>query len=142
MTTRDLTAEVRAPMRAGLLAIIIAAAAYAAAPAVGHALSLHAAQMAQALIVAPIIEELFFRGVVQSRLRASGGLWGRPWIVIGVTAVCFGLAHLWSASAAHAALVLAPAVVIGWTYERTRSIGLCIALHSAGNAIWIGYWSI
>lgn len=129
-------------MRAGLLAIIIAAAAYAAAPVVVHALSLHAVQMAQSLIVAPVIEELFFRGVVQSRLRARGGLWGRPWIAIGVTAVCFGLAHLWVASAAHAALVLAPALVIGWVYERTRSIALCIALHSASNALWIGYWSI
>ncbi len=129
-------------MRAGLMAIIIAAAAYAAAPVVAHALSFHAVQVAQSLIFAPVVEELFFRGVVQSRLRAQGGLWGRPWIAIGLTAVCFGLAHLWSASAAHAALVIAPAVVIGWAYERTRSIGLCIALHSAANAIWTGYWSI
>lgn len=129
-------------MRAGLLAIIIAAAAYAAAPVVVHALSLHAVQMAQSLIVAPVIEELFFRGVVQSRLRAAGGALGRPWIAIGITAVCFGLAHLLAGSVAHAALVIAPAVVIGWAYERTRSIGLCIALHSAANAVWIGYWSI
>ena len=142
MTTRDLTAEVRAPMRAGLMAFIIAAAAYAAAPAVVHALSVYAVQMAQSLVVAPVIEELFFRGVVQSRLRAAGGVIGRPWVAIGVTAVCFGLAHLLTASVAHAALVIAPAVVIGWTYERTRSIGLCIALHSAANTVWTGYWSI
>ena len=129
-------------MRAGLMAIIIAAAAYAAAPALVHALSLHAVPMAQSLIVAPVIEELFFRGVVQSRLRAARGVFGRPWIAIGVTAMCFGLAHLSTASVAHAALVIAPAVVIGWAYERTRSIGLCIALHSAANAIWTGYWSI
>jgi membrane protease YdiL (CAAX protease family) len=142
MTTWDLTAEVRAPMRAGLMAIGIAVAAYVAAPAVGHALTFHAVQMAQSLIVAPVIEELFFRGVVQSRLRAAGGVFGRPWVAIGVTAVCFGLAHLLTASVARAALVIAPAVVIGWAYERTRSIGLCIALHSAANAVWIGYWSI
>jgi len=142
MTTRDLTAEARAPMRAGLMAISIAAAAHATAPVVVHTLSLHAVQMAQSLIVAPVIEELFFRGVVQSRLRARGGLGGGPWIAIGLTAACFGLAHLWSASVAHAAMVLAPALVIGWAYERTRSIGLCIALHSAANAVWIGYWSI
>ena len=60
-------------MRAGLMAIIIAAAAYAAAPVVAHALSFHAVQMAQSLIVAPVVEELFFRGVVQSRLRARAG---------------------------------------------------------------------
>jgi membrane protease YdiL (CAAX protease family) len=142
MTTRNLAAEIRAPMRAALMAIVIAVAAYGAAPMLVHELSSHAVQLAQSLIIAPVIEELFFRGVVQSRLRAARGALGRPWVAIGVTAVCFGLAHLLTASVAHAALVIAPAVVIGWTYERTRSIGLCIALHSASNAVWIGYWSI
>ena len=129
-------------MRAGLVAMCIAAAAYASALVVSHALSFHELRIVQSLIVAPVIEELFFRGVVQSRLRARGGFWGRPWIAIGVTAACFGVAHLATASVAHAALVIAPAYVIGWVYERTRSIGLCIALHSAANATWIGYWSI
>jgi membrane protease YdiL (CAAX protease family) len=43
---------------------------------------------------------------------------------------------------AHAAMVFAPAFVIGWAYERTRSIGFCVALHSAANALWIFYWSV
>ena len=89
-----------------------------------------------------MVEELFFRGVVHSRLRAQPGLLGRPWSAIGLTAACFALAHLATASAGHAALVIAPALAIGWVYERTRSIGLCIALHSAANAIWICFWSI
>ena len=139
---RDPTAAVLPPFGAGLMAIFIAVAAYAVASTVAHALTSHMAQIAKSLIVAPLIEELFFRGVVQSRLRAHGGFWGRPWVAIGVTAACFALAHLATASAGHAALVIAPALAIGCVYERTHSIPLCIALHSAANAIWICFWSI
>jgi membrane protease YdiL (CAAX protease family) len=92
--------------------------------------------------VAPVVEELFFRGVVHAGLRARGGLCGRPWTAIVVTACCFGLAHLGFATAAHSALVVAPGLAIGWVYERTRSIPLCIGLHSAFNAIWFGFWSL
>ena len=142
MLTRDLTSEVLTQFRAGLVAMCIAVAAYALAPVITHALSLHAVELAKSLLVAPVVEELFFRGVVHSRLRAQPGLLGGPWNAIGLTAACFALAHLATASAAHAALVIAPALAIGWVYERTRSIGLCIALHSAANAIWICFWSI
>ena len=142
MLTRDLTSEVLTQLRAGVIAICIAFAAYALAPVITHALSLHAVELAKSLLVAPVVEELFFRGVVHSRLRAQPGVLGRPWSAIGLTAAGFALVHLATASAGHAALVIAPALVIGWVYERTRSIGLCIALHSAANAIWICYWSI
>ena len=139
---RDPTSAVLAPFGAGVTAIFIGVAAYAVASTVSHALPSHMAQIAKSLIVAPLIEEIFFRGVVQSRLRAHGGIWGRPWVAIGVTAACFGVAHLATTPMAHAAMVIAPAVVIGWAYERTRSIGLCVAPHSAANAIWIFYWSV
>lgn len=139
---RDPTSAIPAPLGAGLMAIFVAVAAYALASTVSHALTSHMVQIAKSLIVAPLIEELFFRGVVQSRLRAYGGFWGRPWVAIGVTAACFAVAHLGTMPLAHAALVFAPAFVIGWVYERTRSIGLCAALHSAANAIWILYWSV
>ncbi|MEO8186092.1 MAG: JDVT-CTERM system glutamic-type intramembrane protease [Burkholderiaceae bacterium] len=142
MLDRGLLSQAVMPFWAGLMAICIAAAAYAVAPTVSQALSFHAVTNAKALIVAPVIEELFFRGVVQSRLRAQVGVWGRPWIAIGVTAACFGFAHLATASLTHAAMVIAPACVIGWAYERTRSIGLCILLHSAANAFWMNFWSV
>ncbi len=99
MLTRDLTSEVLPQFRAGLIAICIAVAAYALAPVITHALSLHAVELAKSLLVAPVVEELFFRGVVQSRLRAQPGLLGRPWSAIGLTAACFALAHLATASA-------------------------------------------
>lgn len=140
--SRDSTSALAAPLGAGLIAVSMAVAAYMVASTVSHTLTLHTMQLAKSLIVAPLIEELFFRGFVQSRLRAQGGLWGRPSIAIGVTAACFAVAHLATSPMPHAALVFVPAYVIGWAYERTRSVGVCIALHSAGNAIWIWYWSV
>jgi membrane protease YdiL (CAAX protease family) len=139
---RSESSYVLAPFGAGLMAIFIAVAAYAVASTVSHSLTSHTVQIAKSLILAPLIEELFFRGVVQSRLRAYGGFWGRPWVAIGVTATGFGVAHLATTSMAHAAMVFAPAFAIGWAYEHTRSIGFCVALHSAANALWIFYWSV
>jgi len=141
MVNRQPTSGALAPARAGLTALCMTAAAYAAALTLSQTLTDQAVQIAKSLIVAPVIEELFFRGVVQSRLRARVDFWGWPWIAIAVTAGCFGFAHLATASATHAAAVIAPALVIGWVYERTRSIGLCVVLHSGANAIWFAYWS-
>ena len=80
---------------------------------ISYALPMHAVQWIKWLLVAPVIEELFFRGVVQAGLRARADLWGRPWIAIAVTAACFGLAHLSAASAVQSALVEEVLVVGG-----------------------------
>lgn len=140
--TREPTSPVSAPLSAGLIAICIAMTVYTVALTVSQALTVHTVQLSKSLIAAPLIEELFFRGVVQSGLRARSGFWGRAPVAIGVTAACFAVAHLAATSTVHTALVLAPALVIGWAYERTRSIPLCVALHSAANAAWIFYWSV
>lgn len=139
---RDLTSALPAPLGAGLMAVFMTVAAYIMASTVSQTLTPYTMQLAKSLIVAPLIEELFFRRCVQSRLRARGGLLGRPSIAIGVTAAFFAVAHLATAPMAHAALVFVPACAIGWAYERTRSVGVCIALHSVGNAVWIWYWSV
>lgn len=96
----------------------------------------------QSLMIAPLIEETFFRGVVQSWLRSRGGTFGGPWPAIVVTACCFGVAHLAQSAPGHSALVVLPALAIGWAFERTRSIPLCIAFHSVANAAWLTYWSL
>lgn len=119
----------------GAAAISLAFAAFVVAAWMSSTLSLHAVQWIKWLLVAPVIEEAFFRGVVQAGLRERSDLWGRPWIAVTVTAVCFGVAHLEAASIVHSALVIAPALAIGWAYERFRSILLCVGLHSVCNAI-------
>lgn len=126
----------------GSVALSIAVSAFAIASLMSQLLPLEAVRWIKWLFVAPAIEELFFRGVVQAGLRARGGFCGRPWIAIVSTAVGFGLAHLAFATATHSALVVVPALAIGWVYERTRSIPLCIGLHGAFNAIWFGIWSL
>ena len=117
---------------AGFAVLVLGASAW-----ISSSLPLVAVHWAKVLIVAPVIEEMFFRGVVQSSLRRLGG----PWVAISITAIGFGLAHLGTATTAHSVLVIAPAVGIGWVYDRSRSIPLCIALHAVCNAYWFGIWS-
>jgi membrane protease YdiL (CAAX protease family) len=128
-------------VRPGLAALCVAFASVVVATAASSQMSATTLLFAKSLVVAPLIEEFFFRGVVQSRLRAGVGFWAQPWSAIAVTAACFGAAHLLAGTPEHALMVVAPAIAIGWAYERTRSIGLCVALHSAANGVWLFYWS-
>jgi membrane protease YdiL (CAAX protease family) len=129
-------------VRVGLAALCLALVAVVMAIAVSRQVSAATLLIAKSLIVAPVIEELFFRGVVHARLRAGVGFWAGPWSAIGATAVCFGCAHLLAGPPEHALMVIAPAIAIGWAYEHTRSIGLCVGLHSAANGVWLSYWSL
>jgi membrane protease YdiL (CAAX protease family) len=143
MSIRTLSArEFQVLLGSGALAGIVAAVTAVTAPALALDLSPRAVLVAKALLVAPIIEEAFFRSVVQSTLRSLRGPFIKPWVSIGLTAVLFGLVHLPSASVGHALSVMAPAIVIGWIYERTRSLGICIAVHGMANAVWLGFWSL
>jgi membrane protease YdiL (CAAX protease family) len=134
-------AATRSRLLLGLVATSVAVSTFVVASLISHSLPVHAVHWIKWLFVAPVIEELFFRGVVQAGLRARGGLWGRPWIAIALTAVCFGLTHLGFATPTHSALVVLPALLIGWVYEKSRSLALCIGLHGVANAIWFGFWS-
>lgn len=127
---------------AGAFACAVAVLLFGASAWLSATLPAASVQASKALFVAPVIEEVFFRGIVQDALRGRRDLLGRPWIAIVVTAACFGVAHVVSGPPAHAALVMAPAVAIGWLYERRRSIPLCIVAHSACNAIWFSLRSL
>lgn len=142
MTSRTLRIDATGAHFEVLALLGVAAFAFVLGRLADQTISMQATAWLKSLVVAPVIEELFFRGVVQSGLRRSAGLRGRPWLIVGVTALLFALAHLAGTSALHAALVFGPAVFIGWVYERTRSIGACMALHSAANAVWMVFWSI
>ncbi len=82
-----------------------------------------------AVIVAPIVEELFFRGVL---LR---GLWrfgGRAWPAIIASAGLFAVVHQ------HVPQSMAPlftfGIVLGYVRVRTGSMLVCILAHIAFNA--------
>ncbi len=85
-------------------------------------------------VLAPIIEELIFRGVVlQGFLKKYS-----PVKAIILSAVIFGIAHLnpWQFVAAFII-----GTFIGWVYYNTRSIVPCILIHFLNNGIsfYIGY---
>ena len=92
-----------------------------------------------ALLIAPVAEELFFRGVIQEALLRRGISTGKA---IVLTALLFAAAHLYAASPGHAFATVLPALFIGVVYQQTRRYGLfaalasAIALHSLFNAAW------
>lgn len=81
--------------------------------------------------VAPVVEELFFRGFAFGGLRRDLPFWAAGLIANAI----FGLAHL--VGSTNLAVVLQLFVfglVLSWLYERTNSIGPSIALHAVNNA--------
>lgn len=79
-------------------------------------------------ITAPIGEEMFFRGFMQTRLS---GRWRRA-LSIGVTAVAFGFMHM---DPVQGPLALIVGVYLGWLTEASGSIRPAIAAHALNNCV-------
>ncbi|WP_382314528.1 CPBP family intramembrane glutamic endopeptidase [Hymenobacter bucti] len=77
---------------------------------------------------APVLEELFFRGILLKGLLRNY----RPAVAIGQSALLFGVMHMSPAQSIATALM---GIVLGWLYYRTRSVGLCIGLHMLNNLL-------
>ncbi len=80
------------------------------------------------VIVAPIAEEIFFRGVVYNAWRREHG---RTRALIG-SSVLFALIHV-------SLVALVPIFLLGlglaWLYERTSSLLACVVMHATVNGI-------
>jgi membrane protease YdiL (CAAX protease family) len=93
-------------------------------------------------VVAPMAEELFFRGFIFGALRklriVIGGRELGTWVAALVTAILFGLAHTGSAAPRY----LVPLGLLGFVLcllrWRTRSLYPCMALHSINNSLALG----
>jgi len=88
-----------------------------------------------AVLVAPLFEELFFRGMVLPALAKRIGLWGG----IVVSALLFGVVHLNQAEdllgGALLLLRLVPlGILFGWLYHWRGTIVVPIVVHSIFNA--------
>lgn len=82
-----------------------------------------------AIVSAPLAEEFFFRGIVQTHLSK---ILDGHWRAIGVTSMAFGLVH---ATQPHAMLPLVFfAIVLGYVYERTGALLCPLLIHAAFNA--------
>jgi membrane protease YdiL (CAAX protease family) len=91
------------------------------------------ALVAVTCIGAPLIEELFFRGLIQTRLVARNG----PVLGIGVASLLFGAAHLiaWQGAwtFAYAWAVAGSGLVLGTIFHLTRRLGPAILAHAFFN---------
>lgn len=79
------------------------------------------------VVAGPLLEELFFRGVILRRLLLTG----TTKRAILISSFLFAVAHLnpWQAASAFLG-----GLFLGWVYYRTRSLALCIAGHALNNA--------
>jgi uncharacterized protein len=77
-------------------------------------------------LFAPVAEELFFRGFIQTRLVGRFGAW--PGILI--TAFLFGLLHL---DGIHTPLSLVIGVFLGWAAVASGTVLVPVLLHVANN---------
>lgn len=83
---------------------------------------------AQAVLVAPLVEELFFRGLL---LEAALRYLRRPGVAIATSAVLFGLVHYGVPMSVLPLTVMG--LGLGYLRVRYGSLGLCIAVHVLFN---------
>lgn len=86
------------------------------------------------LIIAPVTEEIIFRGGLQESLLTR--LKSRHTTNV-LTAVAFALAHVLVRHDWAALIVLFPALLLGELYGRGRRLIPCILLHAGMNACWV-----
>lgn len=81
-------------------------------------------------LLAPVAEELVFRGAILRTLLA----WQpeRRWLMIGLSALLFALAHMNPAQLLHP---FAIGLLLGWMYARTGSVVPGIVFHWANNTV-------
>jgi len=111
-------------------------------------LALHVIAIVGAFVFAPIGEEIFFRGIIQTGMhRGSNPRWGsmrHRWIAIIATATLFGMMHLSTPHQIPALIVLG--IILGYLYERTGSLLVPILVHMLFNGktlLWVqlGLWT-
>jgi uncharacterized protein len=84
------------------------------------------------VIGAPVVEELFFRGLLQGVVSRRRG----PVVAIVSSAVAFGLAHF---QVVQLPALVALGLVLGWLFHRRGRLGPSIVAHSAFNAMTMAF---
>lgn len=87
-------------------------------------------------LLAPIVEEMMFRGAIQGYLmrRCSNA-----WTGIIITAIIFGAIHMNPQQVVYATLL---GIIFGWIYYRTRSLLPVIVGHVLNNSIAVASMKI
>lgn len=93
-----------------------------------------------AVVVAPLMEELFYRGVLFRSIRDRHGFWAGALL----SAVLFGLVHYvpspWQDAVLLQSVMVFTGFAFAWIYERKRTILASIGAHMVFNVI--GIWLI
>ncbi|MCE5277062.1 MAG: type II CAAX endopeptidase family protein [Planctomycetaceae bacterium] len=84
-----------------------------------------------AVVLAPLTEEIFYRGLIQTALRRHL----KAWPAIMLTAVLFAAMHLDMPNSVPAMLVFGMA--LGYQYERTGRLWASIVMHLLFNAVFV-----
>jgi membrane protease YdiL (CAAX protease family) len=83
------------------------------------------------IMVAPICEEIFFRGILFRVLRSRTGFW----VAAVIDGVLFGLVH--GVNVVLPVLIFL-GIVLCWVFERTGTLFATIAIHALNNTIAYG----
>lgn len=81
------------------------------------------------MIIAPLTEEIVFRGLIMSRLRRSFSF--RKSVMI--SAIFFGLIHYMAGGVGLMVFALVGGILFGYTYEKSGSLFPAIVVHIIGN---------
>lgn len=80
-------------------------------------------------LLAPVLEEMLFRGAIEGRLLR---VWQNPWAAIVVSSLIFGIVHMNPAQIPFAFLL---GMMFGWLYYRTGSLLPGIVGHVLNNSV-------
>jgi membrane protease YdiL (CAAX protease family) len=99
-----------------------------------------------ALVVAPILEELAFRGAVQDACAASLRRFGARNVgpisgANAVTSIAFCACHLPYQSAALSCAIVLPSLLLGRIREATGAVTPCILVHAWFNACFLALFT-
>lgn len=86
-----------------------------------------------AVVVAPLAEELLFRGLLLSFLIRT---LHRPWLAIAITALAFGMIH--TTQPQDVLPLISLGIILGYVRVRYNSLTLCVFAHAVFNSRTIG----
>ncbi len=87
--------------------------------------------LVSAVLVIPVFEEMFFRGIIQTMIRS---FLRRPWASIVTTSAIFAAFHQ---DMPHWPALFALALCLGYSYEKSGSLLRPIFIHSLFNAVMV-----
>ena len=79
--------------------------------------------------MAPLVEELLFRGAIQGHLLRKGM---NPWVALFIASAIFGIVHM---NPVQILFAFAIGLIFGWLYYRTGSLVPGIVGHFINNTI-------